>query len=211
MSTIKENAHTRNDIKLREAVVEASVANDFERARREWDVVRCFDLHDGLLVSTDTGRPITSLDCVCGKRGLRYVFLLRNRRNPDSWLWPIGSDCVKRFGVKDMVQQAKDLDRIRRVKAAVSALGPDRKVPLRRGEEDWSRGVLTPSAIEALWTNRLLDPLDDLDASLDRCEALDTLLECVGRKQPDPKTLELGHLLMETRVRQRIQCWKPEA
>lgn len=77
---------------LPKEVVDASLADDFEAARHEWDLVdRNID-------------PTSSQNCVCGKEGLKYLFTIRNRET-GAELYPIGSSCIELFGRRDLDQQ----------------------------------------------------------------------------------------------------------
>ena len=44
--------------------------------------------------------------CVCGKEGLRYMYTIRNELNGNE-LFPIGSECIKRFNSDDLADDAK--------------------------------------------------------------------------------------------------------
>lgn len=61
-------------------VIEFSVADDWEGARREWEVVGC---------EIDETHSAT---CICGKEGLRYVYTIANTETGEI-LSPIGSSC----------------------------------------------------------------------------------------------------------------------
>lgn len=53
-------------------VIEFSVADDWEGARREWEVVGC---------EIDETHSAT---CICGKEGLRYVYTIVNTETGES-------------------------------------------------------------------------------------------------------------------------------
>lgn len=73
-------------------VIEFSVADDWEGARREWEVVGC---------EIDETHSAT---CICGKEGLRYVYTIVNTETGES-LFPIGSSCIKKFEQNDMDEE----------------------------------------------------------------------------------------------------------
>lgn len=73
-------------------VIEFSVADDWEGARREWEVVGC---------EIDETHSAT---CICGKEGLRYVYTIANTETGEI-LSPIGSSCIKKFEQSDMDEE----------------------------------------------------------------------------------------------------------
>lgn len=78
---IMGNLYTDN---LIGTVIGLSVADDWEGARREWEIVGC---------EVDETHSAT---CVCGKEGLRYVYTIANTETGET-LSPIGSSCIKKF------------------------------------------------------------------------------------------------------------------
>lgn len=75
---IMGNLYTDN---LIGTVIGLSVADDWEGARREWEIVGC---------EVDETHSAT---CVCGKEGLRYVYTIANTETGET-LSPIGSSCM---------------------------------------------------------------------------------------------------------------------
>lgn len=73
-------------------VIGLSVADDWEGARREWEIVGC---------EVDETHSAT---CVCGKEGLRYVYTIVNTETGET-LSPIGSSCIKKFEQSDMDEE----------------------------------------------------------------------------------------------------------
>lgn len=73
-------------------VIGLSVADDWEGARREWEIVGC---------EVDETHSAT---CVCGKEGLRYVYTIANTETGEI-LSPIGSSCIKKFEQSDMDEE----------------------------------------------------------------------------------------------------------
>ena len=73
-------------------VIGLSVADDWEGARREWEIVGC---------EVDETHSAT---CVCGKEGLRYVYTIANTETGET-LSPIGSSCIKKFEQSDMDEE----------------------------------------------------------------------------------------------------------
>jgi len=82
---IMGNLYTDN---LIGTVIGLSVADDWEGARREWEIVGC---------EVDETHSAT---CVCGKEGLRYVYTIANTETGEI-LSPIGSSCIKKFEQSD--------------------------------------------------------------------------------------------------------------
>lgn len=73
-------------------VIGLSVADDWEGARREWEIVGC---------EVDETHSAT---CVCGKEGLRYVYTIANTETGET-LSSIGSSCIKKFEQSDMDEE----------------------------------------------------------------------------------------------------------
>ena len=86
---IMGNLYTDN---LIGTVIGLSVADDWEGARREWEIVGC---------EVDETHSAT---CVCGKEGLRYVYTIANTETGET-LSPIGSSCIKKFEQSDMDEE----------------------------------------------------------------------------------------------------------
>ena len=82
---------------LRDIVMANSVANTWADAVKEWDVV---GYRDSYRDKHATGREMGP-SCICMQENLRYLFTIENRENGNR-LFPIGSRCIKRFGVKEM-------------------------------------------------------------------------------------------------------------
>lgn len=79
---------------LRKAVLDASVSKTVSQAIQEWDVI------GGTIDETQT------FQCICNQEGLRYLYSIRNR-NTGEILFPIGSSCVEKFGIKAMDEDIK--------------------------------------------------------------------------------------------------------
>lgn len=82
---------------LRRVVIEASEANEWWKAKEEWEVV---DMEE------DRGGEGT---CECGKTGLVYLYTIQNFIN-NNVLHPIGSSCIHQFNNDKMTEQMKILD-----------------------------------------------------------------------------------------------------
>ena len=78
---------------LEAAVLRHSIANTWEQARQEWDVIGLQDA---------TG------ECVCTQDNLRWLYTISNRHNGNT-LHPIGSDCIDHFRQESMTVKAKTL------------------------------------------------------------------------------------------------------
>ncbi len=87
-------------------VLEYSVSKKWERAVLEWDIVGCDEDNDR--VST----------CICGKTGLKYLYTIKNKNNKKE-LYPIGSECICRFGRDDMNSLTKVMAEERKLYNAV--------------------------------------------------------------------------------------------
>ena len=75
------------------AVIEASESKRWEEAVQEWEVYGC-----------EEDETLTT-NCICGKEGLRYLFTIYNTKNGNK-LYPIGSSCIKKFGVTELYEDA---------------------------------------------------------------------------------------------------------
>ena len=89
------------------AVRRASDDLPWEVARRQWDVV-----------DTDYDDDCTGV-CVCGQTGLGWLYTITNRETR-AVLHPIGSDCIAHFAVDVMVEAARDLVELERVRIWVA-------------------------------------------------------------------------------------------
>ena len=78
---------------LLKSVLEKSKSQIWEEAVKEWEIQDCDE------------DETCSTRCVCGKEGLRYLFMIRNRVTYKV-LYPIGSSCIKKFGVDDLYTEA---------------------------------------------------------------------------------------------------------
>ena len=74
-------------------VLDKSESKNWTDAVKEWEIIDCEEDEK------------CSTYCVCGKEGLRYLFTIRNTKNNNE-LHPIGSSCIKKFGVKDLYSEA---------------------------------------------------------------------------------------------------------
>ena len=75
-------------------VLALSESNVWEIAVKEWKIADCEE---------DLSR---SSDCICGKENLRYLFTIENELN-GSYLYPIGSSCIRKFGREDLQSETK--------------------------------------------------------------------------------------------------------
>ena len=80
---------------LAKKVVECSQSDVFDEARYEWDITQ-----------TGTAEVGEEETCVCGQTHLIYVFEITNRKTAKI-LYPIGSECIKKFGCDDLDYQLK--------------------------------------------------------------------------------------------------------
>ena len=101
-------------------VIEFSVADDWEGARREWEVVGC---------EIDETHSAT---CICGKEGLRYVYTIVNTETGES-LFPIGSSCIKKFEQNDMDEELAGWQQAIKLMEDAAKLGKEDYVHLHSG------------------------------------------------------------------------------
>ena len=80
------------------AVVEVSEADEFEKAVLEWEPFAA-------LVATRDRINDAECTCLCDKRGLKYLYLFRNRKTGERLANEkgryVGSTCVRAFGVDE--------------------------------------------------------------------------------------------------------------
>lgn len=74
------------------AVINNSVAKDWNSAVLEWGIEDCLE------------DETCSESCVCGKFGLRYLYTIYNERN-GKMLNPIGSCCIQKFNRDDLDEE----------------------------------------------------------------------------------------------------------
>lgn len=86
-----ENKYIKN---LAFAVIEKSVANNWEEAVLEWELFDCEE------------DETASSYCVCGKENIKYLHTIKNRYN-GNLLFPIGSSCIRKFGRKELDSEVK--------------------------------------------------------------------------------------------------------
>lgn len=130
-----------DDEELRRAVIEASVADEWEAARREWEVSDC---------EVDEGEDLEE-QCLCGQEGLRYLYTIRNTLNGRD-LYPIGSSCIFKFGRKEMDKDAKTLRELFALVKEAAKAGRENTVGIKSGCFSkallaylWAEGVFKPN------------------------------------------------------------------
>lgn len=102
-SFVEEKAHSEDQEERRlmsdqfhqlvETVEKASVSDDWQGAKSEWDVVD---------ISEDDS---LSENCICGQERLKYLYTIENRFNHNV-LFPIGSHCINQFNQTAMTTSA---------------------------------------------------------------------------------------------------------
>lgn len=126
---IMGNLYTDN---LIGTVIGLSVADDWEGARREWEIVGC---------EVDETHSAT---CVCGKEGLRYVYTIANTETGET-LSPIGSSCIKKFEQSDMDEELAGWQQAIKLMEEAARIGKEDYVHLVSGragnpaEKAWER------------------------------------------------------------------------
>lgn len=108
-------------------VIGLSVADDWEGARREWEIVGC---------EVDETHSAT---CVCGKEGLRYVYTIANTETGET-LSPIGSSCIKKFEQSDMDEELAGWQQAIKLMEEATRIGKEDYVHLHSGS--YSRKLL---------------------------------------------------------------------
>ena len=108
-------------------VIGLSVADDWEGARREWEIVGC---------EVDETHSAT---CVCGKEGLRYVYTIANTETGET-LSPIGSSCIKKFEQSDMDEELAGWQQAIKLMEEAARIGKEDYVHLHSGS--YSRKLL---------------------------------------------------------------------
>lgn len=121
---IMGNLYTDN---LIGTVIGLSVADDWEGARREWEIVGC---------EVDETHSAT---CVCGKEGLRYVYTISNTETGET-LSPIGSSCIKKFEQSDMDEELAGWQQAIKLMEEAARIGKEDYVHLHSGS--YSRKLL---------------------------------------------------------------------
>jgi len=77
---------------LIKTVLDKSESKNWKDAVTEWEIEDC---QEDCSCSTE---------CICGKEGLRYLFTIHNIVNGNR-LFPIGSSCIKKFGVAGLNEE----------------------------------------------------------------------------------------------------------
>lgn len=121
---IMGNLYTDN---LIGTVIGLSVADDWEGARREWEIVGC---------EVDETHSAT---CVCGKEGLRYVYTIANTETGETFS-PIGSSCIKKFEQSDMDEELAGWQQAIKLMEEAARIGKEDYVHLHSGS--YSRKLL---------------------------------------------------------------------
>lgn len=78
-------------------VIDASEANTWEDAVREWVIVDCEEDEE------------CSSACICGKESIRFLYTIRNYKT-GRVLYPIGSSCIRKFERDDLDEEITILE-----------------------------------------------------------------------------------------------------
>jgi len=137
---------------LSEVVLEQSEASFWKDAVAEWDID---SMQEDLNLSES---------CICGHPHLRYLYRICNREN-GNMLFPIGSECIKRFGRDDFDEQVSILEGMHHLYAAIM-----RREYIRLNSDYFTRRLLRhlydAGAFQANQYNRF-DPEIDYNFMLD--------------------------------------------
>lgn len=76
-------------LNLIKRVIDHSIANTWEEAVYEWELVDCEEDQSA------------SSQCICGKENIKYLHTIKNKYNGNT-LYPIGSRCIQKFGRDDL-------------------------------------------------------------------------------------------------------------
>jgi hypothetical protein len=77
-----------HEFNLIKAVIENSESETFAEACSEWNI-------------TNYNESESNTDCICGKKHIKYCYIIKNRITKEC-LYPIGSECIKKFGSTNM-------------------------------------------------------------------------------------------------------------
>lgn len=100
----RNSAYTKN---LIIPIVDASLSDKWEEAVLEWDIIDCEE------------DKKAETQCMCGHEGIRYLFHIRNRFTGREFD-PIGSECIKKFGRKDLSSEVDVQERLFRLYEAMT-------------------------------------------------------------------------------------------
>ncbi|MFI8633580.1 hypothetical protein ACIGEP_13385 [Microbacterium sp. NPDC077663] len=109
---------------LTSKLMAVSVSTDLASAISEWEVVALEE------------DPSRDNFCVCGQPELAKLFTIRNSRNGEV-MYPIGSECVKKFGSKDLDAQVNLYADLLKLRIAVQKVAT-----IEMTSEFFSRAVL---------------------------------------------------------------------
>ena len=124
---------------LHDAVLQASKANTWEQATKEWNEVS--------LIFNGIGRS----NCVCGN-AIKYAYELFNGVTGQR-LFPIGSDCVRHFHRLSLDQQLEEEEKLlRKVENLTRKAQKKEKIKVNKSDFDerllkwlWEKGVFKPN------------------------------------------------------------------
>ena len=180
--------------RFRQTVISKSEADNFEEARWEWHVVKCYDAS-----ACDPSMPAER--CICGHEPIIECFVLLNRLNGNV-LDPVGNVCVRQFGRDDMDDVVRTLHDVNRLSSAFELLGDDEELPIKRFESADNRAPLTRRAAEWLLRAGAFGsrPGDGLYWCSD-ARAFDIVASALSKRRPSGELLRLAHVIVERRVR----------
>lgn len=98
------------------SIIDASSANTWEAAVREWEITGCIE------------DPSRSESCICGHENLRYVYTIENLLNGNV-ITNIGSSCIKKFKREELNDDATCWRMVFKLIAHASRSGDLLKVP----------------------------------------------------------------------------------
>lgn len=116
-------------VQLECAVLENSVSSDWNACVAEWAVVDCEEDEDA------------ESACICGNEGLRYLYTVRNVLNGNE-LYPIGSECIKRFGNSGMEDEARCWLQAYKLVDLATKYGKSKQISIVRDKKKFSRKLL---------------------------------------------------------------------
>ena len=114
---------------LSSAVLDKSESKTWRSCIAEWVVVDCDE---------DESADGT---CICGKEGLRYLYTVRNEINGNE-LYPIGSECIKKFDNGDLEDEARCWKQTYRLVDLAEKYGKNRAISFSRDKGMFSRKLL---------------------------------------------------------------------
>ncbi|VWL84954.1 hypothetical protein [Oceanivirga miroungae] len=98
------------EYELISTVINMSNNKEWYLAVHEWNIIGFYDDEE------------CESECVCGKKGIRYLYKIVNRYNKNI-LYPIGSSCIRKFAREDMNEDISLYEQLLRLTSEYSRTG----------------------------------------------------------------------------------------